>query len=536
MKVKTLITSIINRVVKNLGAYKVDRYKRDFIKHNKRCFSKQGDECGSGINEPVILFEFNTFQSPHIAYSYLANVLAGKYGARIVAYEAHVNVSFLRKLEWKFSCIFSLREFAIYRSFGTSEFFLAQFNRSQIRTAQLLTAEVLKDVKTKQDIELICLDGVLLGDLIYDTYLTVYKKKTIEIHDGSFQKYLLAAVTLYVYWREYFETHDVRAVNASHSVYAYAIPLRIAVNRDIPAFVSLPYHIYRLSKNKLIDNNDFFDYKKDFCALPTKVQKEGLEKAKSRMALRFAGEVGVDMRYSTKSAYGAKKVMRLLKESSRTKVLVATHCFYDNPHSYGNNLFPDFYEWLDFLGKMTLKTDYDWYIKTHPDYLPGTMEIINSFVNLYPQLHLLPADSSHHQIIEEGINVALTCYGTIGFEYAALGIPVVNASLSNPHIAFDFNIHPRSLDEYRNTIENLHLIDFNIDKNEVYTYYFMRHIYDARDLLFSDYDKMLDEVGGYSEQFSTKVYGIWIRDWTPEKHSNLINKISQFVDSGVFRC
>jgi hypothetical protein len=149
---------------------------------------------------------------------------------------------------------------------------------------------------------------------------------------------------------------------------------------------------------------------------------------------------------------------------------------------------------------------------------------------------LLPADSSHHQIIEEGINVALTCYGTIGFEYAALGIPVVNASLSNPHIAFDFNIHPRSLDEYRNTIENLHLIDFNIDKNEVYTYYFMRHIYDARDLLFSDYDKMLDEVGGYSEQFSTKVYGIWIRDWTPEKHSNLINKISQFVDSGVFRC
>jgi hypothetical protein len=64
----------------------------------------------------------------------------------------------------------------------------------------------------------------------------------------------------------------------------------------------------------------------------------------------------------------------------------------------------------------------------------------------------------------------------------------------------------------------------------------MRHIYDARDLLFSDYDKMLDEVGGYSEQFSTKVYGIWIRDWTPEKHSNLINKISQFVDSGVFRC
>ena len=62
----------------------------------------------------------------------------------------------------------------------------------------------------------------------------------------------------------------------------------------------------------------------------------------------------------------------------------------------------------------------------------------------------------------------------------------------------------------------------------------MRHIHDARDLLFADYDKMLDEVGGYSAQFSSKVYGIWMREWSPVKHAKLLEKISSFVDNGTY--
>ena len=33
-----------------------------------------------------------------------------------------------------------------------------------------------------------------------------------------------------------------------------------------------------------------------------------------------------------------------------------------------NSIFPDFYQWLLFLGKVSKKTDYDWYIKTHIPY------------------------------------------------------------------------------------------------------------------------------------------------------------------------
>lgn len=526
--------SVVRRVIKKLGSYRVDKLTKDFLAHNSRSFNVENRD-KKNANSPEVLFEFNWLHSSIIANSYLANVLANKYGARIYAYAPTATLPFWRRIEWKLSDFFSLRDFAVYRSFGTSNFFRPQVDRNQFARAKTLTNQILGEIKTKLDVESICIDGIWLGDLIYDSYLRTYNKPTIEISDESFKNFLLSAVCLYVFWDDYFKKHDVRAVNASHCAYVLAIPLRIALSKDIPAFVAGAIHAYRLSRENIMDSCDFVTYRKVFGALPEGVQADGLAQARQRIEQRFSGKVGIDMAYAVKSAYGAHKNERLIKESPRTKVLIATHCFFDSPHNYGNNLFPDFYEWLDFLGKLTLETDYDWYIKTHADYLPGTMQIIETFIEKYPKFHLLPADSSHHQLIAEGIDVALTCYGTIGLEYAALGIPVVNASVNNPHIAYNFNLHPKNVDEYRAILLRLDHIDLTIDKNEVYEYYFMKHIFDARDWLFENYDKMVDEVGGYSGQFTSKVYGVWMKEWSNEKHFKLMAKVDSFVDSGKSR-
>jgi hypothetical protein len=290
-----------------------------------------------------------------------------------------------------------------------------------------------------------------------------------------------------------------------------------------------------MSKKNYFAYNDFFYFRERFAALPEEVKRAGIAEAQRRIERRFAGEVGVDMAYSTKSAYGASRHVRLLRESSRKKILIATHCFFDSPHSYGNNIFPDFYEWLDFLGKMSEVTDYDWYIKTHPDYLPGTMEIIESFIAKYPKFTLLPADASHHQIIAEGIDVALTVYGTIAFEYAALGIPVINNSLNNPHIAYNFNLHSKDVEDYRRLLLGLDTLDFKIDKQQVYEYYFMRFMYNTEDLFFDSYDTTIEELGGYSAQFTPAVYGKWLEEWSPDKHHSIVTALQTYIRSGDFR-
>jgi len=269
--------------------------------------------------------------------------------------------------------------------------------------------------------------------------------------------------------------------------------------------------------------------------LSPEVRQEGLALARQRIERRFAGEVGVDMLYSTSSAYGRLRQGQLLLPSLRKKILIATHCFFDSPHSYGNNLFPDFWEWLDFLGILSGETDYDWYIKTHPDYLPGTLEIVQGFIRRYPKFTLLPSDASHHQIIAEGIDVVLTVYGTIGFEYAALGKSVVNCSLSNPHVAYNFNLHPRSVEEYRIMIRDLDHLPLSIDLDQVYEFYFMHHLYNTQDLFLDDYSGALDAMGGYSAQFTPAIFDQWLAQWTPERHSLTMSALSRFIDSCDFR-
>jgi hypothetical protein len=503
-----------------------------FIRRNRVVFARPKI---SAISKGEVLFELNSMQSAHVAYSYLANVLATENNARIIGYVPRIFSSRWKRLAFKIAKLFGLSYLGVYRSFGTTDFLTIEISDTQRQQANHIYAEVASQMGDKWDIEALTIHGIWVGDLIYDTYLARFNKPTIDKSNPEFQDFLLESIELFVFWEDYLDTHDVRAINVSHCVYNIAMPLRLGVERNIPVFQANVTHVYRMSKKNYFAYNDFFYFRERFAALPEDVRVAGIEEAKRRIERRFAGEVGVDMAYSTKSAYGATRHLGLLRESPRKKILIATHCFFDSPHGYGNNIFPDFYEWLDFLGKMSEVTDYDWYIKTHPDYLPGTMEIIESFIAKYPKLELLPSNASHHQIIAEGIDVALTVNGTIAFEYAALGIPVINNSLNNPHVAYHFNLHSKDVEDYRRLLLGLDVLDFNIDKQQVYEYYFMRFMYNTEDLFFDSYDATLKQLGGYSVQFTPAIYGKWLEEWSPDKHQSIVSALQAYIRSGDFR-
>lgn len=502
-----------------------------FIADNRRVFGNSAP----AARQPVVLFELNTMQSAHIAYSYLANALATEHQAQIKAYRPGVTNNWRRKLFFNIEKAANRNEWGVYRSFGATDIFAISPTGAQKAKAREIYADVIGRLNTKLDIEALTINGVWVGDLIYDTFLMTFKKPTIDKNWPAFQSFLLESIELFMFWQDYFDNNDVRAISVSHCVYTLAIPLRIALQRGIQAYQANVTHAYRLRPDNLFAYNDFVYFPERFAALPSDVQAAGLAEAKRRIDKRFAGEVGVDMAYSTKSAYGSSRHARLLKQSPRKKILIATHCFFDSPHSYGNNIFPDFYEWLDFLGQMTEVTDYDWYIKTHPDYLPGTKEIIDDFVARYPKFNLLPSNASHHQIISEGIDCALTAYGTIAFEYAALGIPVINASQNNPHIAYGFNLHAKDVEHYRGMMTDLEGLNLKIDKQKVYEYYFMRYIFNTENLFFDSYESADKDLGGYDKQFTPAAYDRWIQEWSPEKHRDISAALLKFIRSGDFR-
>ena len=52
----------------------------------------------------------------------------------------------------------------------------------------------------------------------------------------------------------------------------------------------------------------------------------------------------------------------------------------------------------------------------------------------------------------------------------------------------------------------------------------MKFIYNTENLFFDDYQKMINKIGGYKEQFTSAVYKLWIDEYTQEKNQKILVK------------
>lgn len=479
---------------------------------------------------PIALFEVNTLASAHIAYAFLADSLVAKHGCEIVGYSLRPakfrRPSRLCRPPWPND---------IYRAFGARRTLRPVVTSGTKRQAHEWAEQTAASFTSKSDLATLEVAGVQIGDLIYDDYLNSTKQPTVDFNDPAFVRFLGESVALFWAWEAIFEEHAVVAVNVSHCVYLLAIPLRIAISRGIDAFQVNATHAYRLSHSQKFAYTGFLDYATEFGHLSNEAQLAARLQAEERLALRLGGSVGVDMSYSRKSAYTAPvSSQRALSQTRLKKVLIATHCFFDSPHPYGATLFPDFYEWLTFIGELSIELDYEFYLKVHPDFQAGSKTVVDSFVKRYPGFHALPPDISHHQLISEGITAALTVHGTIGHEYAWLGLPVINASLNNPHIAFGFNIHPSTINEFERALRDLKNTVVSPDRKDIAAFYYMHYLRRSENLIFGNYEEMLEQMGGYAAQFGPSVYSYWLRK-DSSRASRLQGAFRDFVLANDYR-
>lgn len=504
-----------------------------FIRHNYKHNHKNLNN--TKFDKKIILVEQHHWQPLHISFYYLINYFYKKYDCKIIAYPGHILISekiffnFYKKIQWFLGNFLKINTFGIYYSLGVYKIIFPKIsNDIKIKSHKIFNS-IEKKIVQKSDVLNINIDGVEIGDLIYDTFLKLYKLPTIDVLDKKFKKFLWEVINYFYYWDDFFLKNDVKVLIGSHSVYTIAIPIRIAIKKNIKVYIPHISALYKLDKNYPLADTEFLHFKKNFSTLTENDKKIGIEEAKRRIDLRIQGKVGVDMWYSTKTSFGPIKERNVLKKNDKIKVLIATHCFFDAPNAIGKLLFVDFYEWLLFLGNFSKNTDYDWYIKTHPDFIPESYSLITDFLKKFPHISLIPSDISHHQLKKEGINFALTCYGTIGFEYALLGIPVINASANNPHINYNFNLHPKNIDEYNFLLKNLKDLKININFSEIYEYYFMMHIYHSKNWIFENLAKVEETLGGFKKLFNDKIYDLWLEEFTREKHENIMSYIENFI-------
>ena len=532
------MSNIIN-FFKNLNSI------NNFKKHNRKIFKKKKFDTKSEI-----LIEFNAFQTSHISLSHAANFLKKKYKANINAYFGYsiivskLNENFLTNIKWFLSNLISYKNIGLYKSFGTQKIYKPKISKYQNDKAHKMKAEILNKIKNKSDLLSVKYKSILIGDLIYDTYLNSLKKVTLNLEDSRLHNMISDFLSLCIYWDDYFDNNDTKALLCIHTVYSYAIPARIAISKNINVYAMNMERFFSLSKDNYLKGTDFHYYPEIFKSLKKAEQIEGKLLAKKKLIERFEGKTGtdIDLTYVEVSAFSKNNSKKnVLKKSDNTKILIAPHDFFDSIHVMGDLIFPDFYEWLKFLGEMTEKTSYDWYIKNRPNYpgkfrryQPLTNTTVESLTKKYPKLTLLDNDISHHQLIAEGINFVFTGFGSIGVEYPYFGIPVVNACKFNPHYRYNFTLSPKNMEEYKETIFNLNKIDFKIDIEEIYEFYFMRHIFHNRKWLTRKHREMVKEIGGYNEQFTNKLYDYWINNFSEKEHKKTENYLNNFINSNDF--
>jgi len=515
MLIKNLVKpSMYRKKVAQLSEKLADRYTTSqFIAHNKRTWGV--DKCVEAENQ--ILVEFTSMQPSIVASSYFANCLAKHHKANILAYGDRLK--------------YPKKVTAVYESFNAI-FLQTSLVDVQVEKVRRFEKEIRSSIKNKHDVYNLTIDGILVGDLLYDYHLRQCRVPTVNVQDCEFWKSFRTMLEKFVYWTDYFKRNKVQAINVTHCCYLTGVPLRIAISYQVPSYQINVHGAYRLSEQRLWAYTEFTAFPQKFAMLAEGEKTLGKEEAKKRLARRFAGEIGVDMDYSTKSAFTAPTKKPVLSCSKKIKILLATHCFFDSPNGLGKSLFVDFFEWLSFLGAVSEKTDYEWYIKTHPDIFPENVPIVEQFLERYEKMRLIPQETSHHQLIDEGIDFVLTVYGTVGLEYAALGVPVINASQVNPHVAYGFNLHPQTTDEYEEMLLNLKDIHLDIPIEEVYEYYYMQKIRNSMEnWLIDDYQEFINRVNGTHNQYSWRTYRCILDQFEKSKHMKRLDFLTKFFMS-----
>ncbi|MBI4021881.1 MAG: class I SAM-dependent methyltransferase [Candidatus Andersenbacteria bacterium] len=493
--------------------YVPDAATRRFIAYNRRRW--RGWRVQQLTSE--ILLDYYTVPQTQIARSYFLNVLARQNQAGLAVFMDNARRS-VAPADWR-----------VMRSYNVTGRVAPVLSEAQQREVDGLLEQIMP-LADKRALFDLTVRGVWVGIDVYESYLKG-GRPTVDLSDLLIEQLLRAALSQLIFWQDYFNKHTVAAVIVGHDCYVYPnVVCKVAYQRGVPVYLPNVRSVTRTSRP--FESWGFMrDYRRLFGALPVAEQQRGRAWAKRQLERRMAGEVGVDMPYARVSAWEApNQARRVLRASDRLKVLICSHCFYDNPHGFGGMLFVDFFEWLSYLRDVALRTDYDWYLKVHPDPLPGTEETVRGILGADSPITVLPHTVSHRQLAADGLNVVLTAYGTVGHEYPALGVPVVNAGY-NPRVAYDFNVHPPSREEYEQILLNLKNLRVNIDPDQLYEFYFMHHRYIlADDLVMDSYERFTEAVTP-AAQLDSRAYDWWLDRQTDEQRAKTIDRLKSWLAS-----
>ena len=344
-----------------------------------------------------------------------------------------------------------------------------------------LYQKIKSRLKSKYDVLDIHFEEIKVGDLIYDSYLRFANKTTVDITDPFFDEILVQAINIYFVSKENLDKHYIIALINSYTTYTkHGIIVRLCLSKNIPVYTPLCGYIslvHKVAKDYPSHINNHFHYRTLFNALNNK--EELIATHTELFEKRFKGVIDGATSYMKESAFSSTNNSELDGIDWPNTVVILAHCFFDSPHIYRDLIFPDFYEWMNFtMDELAKQKELTILVKQHPNGLQQNDAIFEELKLKYKDSNIKFIDkkTSQLQIINSRPKAIVTAYGTAASEFSYQGFPVL-AIYDNPYTAFDFNHLSKTVDEYKEKLKNITLLESKQNKRDIIEFYYMHNFF-----------------------------------------------------------
>ncbi|MCK9201490.1 MAG: hypothetical protein M0P59_08280 [Gallionella sp.] len=320
------------------------------------------------------------------------------------------------------------------------------------------------------------MDGIVVGDLINDSFLRFKPAPTLDLKDIYLPVLLWQAYRDVRRANEYFSRARPSLYLTSYSTYIqHGIPVRAALRNGVRVFSFGNYQefIKELTLQDWVHTKNPDGYAKAFFELDR--QNEKLALAEQALSARLSGGVDGATAYMRKSAYAGSADP---VPDVRGAVVIFLHDFYDSPHVYREMVFPDFWEWLCFSIETLTSANVPFFIKPHPNQIGLSVGVLDEIKRRYPGLSMIPVGITNRQLVDAGMSCAVTVYGTVAHEVAYLGVPSI-ACAHHPHISFGFCRTAQSRNEYEQLLRGSIRLSFDkeVMRRESLIFYYMHNLH-----------------------------------------------------------